>query len=96
MKQRVEQLSNVRLDILDADDRTDRQVAQMRTFIRRGVDAILVETQNTIREAGAATRAASRSGLPVLTSFVCGGDGKLLSGETITAAVESVLSLISD
>lgn len=57
-----------------------------------GVDAILVETHNTIREAVAATRAASETGLPVLTSFVCGTDGKLLSGETIAEAVRAVLA----
>ncbi len=55
-----------------------------------GVDAIGVETHNTIREAVAATRAASATGLPVLVSFVCGVDGRLLSGETIAAAVNAV------
>jgi S-methylmethionine-dependent homocysteine/selenocysteine methylase len=36
-----------------------------------GVDAILVETMNTIREAVAAARAARAVGLPCLVSFVC-------------------------
>ena len=56
-----------------------------------GVDLILVETQNTIREAIAATKAATDTGLPAFVSFVCGVDGRLLSGETVTAAVEAVL-----
>ena len=80
-------------ELVPSDKVLVREHQQMATDLAdAGVDAILVETQNTIREAVAATRAASSTGLPVLTSFVCGTDGKLLSGETITAAVESVLS----
>jgi S-methylmethionine-dependent homocysteine/selenocysteine methylase len=58
-----------------------------------GVDLILVETMNTIREAVAATRAARATGLPVLTSFVCRSDGRLFSGESVTAAVQAVAPL---
>lgn len=58
-----------------------------------GVDLILVETMNTIREAVAATAAALATGRPVLTSFVCRGDGRLFSGETVTAAVQAVQPL---
>ncbi len=57
-----------------------------------GVDVILVETQNTIREAIAATRAATDTGLPALVSFVCGADGRLLSDESISAAARAVLA----
>lgn len=56
-----------------------------------GVDCILVETMNTIRESRIATQAAAATGLPVLTSFVCGMDGQLLSGESIRAAAQSLL-----
>jgi S-methylmethionine-dependent homocysteine/selenocysteine methylase len=58
-----------------------------------GVDLILVETQNTIREAVAATTAAVKTGLPVLVSFVCGEDGRLLSGQSLTDAARAVLPL---
>jgi homocysteine S-methyltransferase len=58
-----------------------------------GVDLILVETMNTIREAVAATRAARATGLPVLTSFVCRSDGLLFSGESVTSAVQAVAGL---
>jgi homocysteine S-methyltransferase len=58
-----------------------------------GVDLILVETMNSIREAVAATRAARATGLPVLTSFVCRSDGRLFSGESVTAAVQAVAGL---
>ena len=58
-----------------------------------GVDLILVETMNTIREAVAATRAARATGLPVLTSFVCQSDHTLFSGERVTDAVQAVAPL---
>lgn len=51
-----------------------------------GADLLLVETMNTIREAAAAAQAAVATGLPVLVGFVCGRDGKLLSGESVEAA----------
>lgn len=57
-----------------------------------GVDLILIETQPTIREALAAARAAASTGLPFMVSFVCGGDGRLLSGESLPAATEAVLA----
>ena len=55
-----------------------------------GVDAILVETMNCVREAIAATRAARATGLPVIASFVCGAEAKLLSGEALDAGVAAV------
>lgn len=62
-----------------------------RNLAAAGVDGILVETQHTIREAVAATNAAAATGLPVLVSFVCGNDGRLLSGETLHDAATAVL-----
>jgi S-methylmethionine-dependent homocysteine/selenocysteine methylase len=55
-----------------------------------GVDLILCETHNSVREAHAAVRAARATGLPVLVSFVCGGGARLLSGEPLAAGVEAV------
>jgi S-methylmethionine-dependent homocysteine/selenocysteine methylase len=60
-----------------------------------GVDFVLAETHNTIREALAATRAARAAGLTVVTSFVCGRDGRLLSGESLADAARAVLLLES-
>jgi len=65
--------------------------AMAEALARSGVDLILVETHNTIREARAATRAATATGLPVVTSFVCDAGGRLLSGESLTEAVQAVL-----
>lgn len=58
-----------------------------------GVDVILVETMNTIREAVAATQAALNTGRPVLTSFVCRSDGRLFSGESVQAAAQAIAPL---
>lgn len=61
-----------------------------RNLARAGVDAILVETMNTTREAAAAVAAASATGLPVLASFVCGADARLLSGEPLADALAAL------
>lgn len=58
-----------------------------------GVDLILVETHPTLREALAATRAALSTGVPVVTSFVCGPAGRLLSGESLGEAAAEVARL---
>ena len=75
------------------DDQTLRSehAAMAQNLASADVDLILVETQNTIREAVAATRAAVATGVPTLVSFVCGADGRLLSGESLRDAVASVL-----
>lgn len=72
----------------------DTEHAQMSaTLAAAKVDAILVETMPTIREAISATSAALATGLPVLTSVVCGNDGHLLSGELLAAAVRAIDAL---
>lgn len=58
-----------------------------------GVDIILVETMNTIREAVAAATAAQRTRLPFMVSFVCGPDRRLLSGESLAEAVAALAPL---
>jgi S-methylmethionine-dependent homocysteine/selenocysteine methylase len=58
-----------------------------------GVDLLLVETMNSIVEAHAAARMAAKTGLPVIVSFVCGSDGRLLSGERVKLAAERLLDL---
>ncbi|WP_320447903.1 homocysteine S-methyltransferase family protein [Candidatus Roseilinea sp. NK_OTU-006] len=56
-----------------------------------GVDLILVETQNTIREAVAAARAAHTTGKPLWVSFTLDDENRLLSGELLPDAVRAVL-----
>lgn len=52
-----------------------------------GVDAILIETMNTTREAAAAARAARATGLPFLVSFACWEGAALLGGDPLTEAL---------
>jgi homocysteine S-methyltransferase len=58
----------------------------------------MVETMPTVAEAAIALRAALETGLPVTVGFVCGppsdqGAVRLLSGETLAAAVAAVAPL---
>ena len=55
-----------------------------------GVDAVLVETMNSTREAVAALRAARATGLPALVSFVCWEGARLLSGELLRDALAAL------
>lgn len=61
-----------------------------RHLAEAGVDLLLVETMNTAREASAAAQAALATGLPVIVSFVCGLDGRLLSGESLADATRDI------
>ena len=56
-----------------------------------GVDAILVETMNSVREAVAALRAARATGLPAFASFACWDGARLLSGDPLRDALAAVL-----
>lgn len=55
-----------------------------------GVDLLLVETMNVVREAVAASQAAKETGLPFIVSFVCTRDGNLLGGEPLADAVRAI------
>lgn len=61
-----------------------------------GVDLILIETMNTIREAEAALVEAKAVHLPVLVSFACDADGRILSGETFQDAIAALSPLRPD
>ena len=70
----------------------EREHAEMaQNLAEAGVDFILIETMNTAREAAAAAQAAAATGLPFAVSFVCRSDGRLFSGESVTAAARAVL-----
>jgi S-methylmethionine-dependent homocysteine/selenocysteine methylase len=69
---------------------------QARALAAAGVDLILAETHNSIREAEAALRAAKATGLPVAVSVVTDGAGRLLSGEPIEDAAGRLAALAPD
>jgi S-methylmethionine-dependent homocysteine/selenocysteine methylase len=64
-----------------------------RHLAEAGVDAVLVETMNTTREAVAAARAAREAGLDCIVSFVPDAGGRLLSGEPLGGALDAVAAL---
>ncbi len=65
---------------------------QAQRLAASGVDLIVVETMNSLREAIAAARAATATGLAVVLSFVSDGQGRLLSGDNLEEAVQAVLA----
>jgi S-methylmethionine-dependent homocysteine/selenocysteine methylase len=86
-----------RPDLVPDDDALAREHgAQAKFLAEAGVDLILAETLNTIREARAALAAAKATGLPVVLSLVTDGEGKLLSGETIADAARALAPLGPD
>ncbi|WKZ34471.1 MAG: homocysteine S-methyltransferase family protein [Anaerolineales bacterium] len=62
-------------------------------LIECGVDLILIETINCIREAVIMAKLAVITGAPVVVSFVCNKDGRILSGESLTEAAHELLPL---
>jgi S-methylmethionine-dependent homocysteine/selenocysteine methylase len=83
-----------RPDLVPDDAALEREHgAQARFLADSGVDLILAETHNTIREAAAALSAAKASGVPAILSLVTDGEGRLLSGETIEDAARALLPL---
>jgi len=83
-----------RPDLVPAGEALEREHAvQAESLAAAGVDGILVETQNSVRELAAAARWALATGLPVIASMVTDGRGSLLSGEPIEAAIRSLASL---
>ena len=59
-------------------------------LVEAGVDLILIETMNTVREAIAAARAAETCGVPMFISWTCASDGNILNGESLKEAVSSL------
>jgi S-methylmethionine-dependent homocysteine/selenocysteine methylase len=73
------------------DDALAREHARhARHLVGAGVDAILVETINSLREGVAAARAARDAGAELLVSFVCDRESRLLSGEPLAEALDAV------
>ncbi len=80
-----------RPDLVPGDaDLASEHAEHAENLTSSGVDAILLETMNTIREAVAAARAARARGATVLASFVCWDGATLLSGEALGDAVAAV------
>lgn len=68
----------------------DDHLYQAQYLSNLGVDILLCETVNLIREARVMAHAASEAGLPFMMSFIVNENGSLLSGESIISAVASI------
>ncbi|MDP6977517.1 MAG: homocysteine S-methyltransferase family protein [Myxococcota bacterium] len=78
-------------DRVPANDQLEAEhTAHAENLVKSGVDLILIETMNCIREAVAATAAAKQTGLPFWVSFICDPNGRLLSGEPLGSALDGV------
>src|SRR3990172_5848160 len=83
-----------RPDLVPPDDELRAEHSErIHHLVECGVDLILIETINTIREAVVMAKLATITGIPVVVSFVCNRDGKILSGETLTEAASQLLQL---
>jgi S-methylmethionine-dependent homocysteine/selenocysteine methylase len=71
----------------------DEHSERINHLVECGVDLILIETINTIREAVIVARLAVITGTPVIVSFVYDREGKIFSGETLTKAASLLLPL---
>ncbi len=86
-----------RPDLVPEQAAAEREhAAQARFLAESGVDLILAETHNTIREGLAATKAAKAAGVPVVVSLVTDGSGRLLSGESLGDTAAALLPLAPD
>jgi homocysteine S-methyltransferase len=83
-----------RPDLVPADEELRAEHAERINHLGQcGVDLILIETINTIREALIMAKLAVATGLPVVVSFVCNREGKILSGEMLAEAANQLLPL---
>ncbi|QDV30490.1 Homocysteine S-methyltransferase [Planctopirus ephydatiae] len=76
-----------------ADACLDEHSERIEHLVEGGVDVLLIETMNCIREAEVAARIAVATGLPTWVSFVCDVNGRILSGESLTYAAEILMPL---
>lgn len=80
-----------RPDLAPAEEQCRKEHAEIVAVLKEsGVDFILLESMNTIREARAACEAARAAGLPVWASFVVRENARLLSKESLAEAVRAV------
>ena len=80
-----------RPDLAPSEEDCRREHAEIVAVLKEsGVDFVLLESMNTIREARAACEAVREAGLPVWASFVVRDNAGLLSKESLAEAVQAV------
>jgi S-methylmethionine-dependent homocysteine/selenocysteine methylase len=76
-----------------ADECLAEHSERIEHLVEGGVDVLLIETMNSIREAVIAAKIAAATGLPTWVTFVCDEKGRILSGESLAHAAESLMPL---
>jgi homocysteine S-methyltransferase len=83
-----------RPDLVPSDTELKDEHAELAGRVaREGVDFLLLETMNTIREAYAACEAAMATGKEVVVSFICNTKGELYGGESLEQAIKTLAEL---
>jgi S-methylmethionine-dependent homocysteine/selenocysteine methylase len=83
-----------RPDLVPPDDQLREEHAEhAERLATAGVDFILLETMNTIREAYAACEAAMATGKDTVVSFICDRAGNLYGGESLADAIRLLTPL---
>ncbi len=83
-----------RPDLVPSDRELEGEHAELAGWLAEGgVDMILIETMNTMREAYAACAAAGATGKEMIVSFICRQDGALYGGDPLEEAVKSIEQL---
>lgn len=75
---------------MDADEAAAYHAPQIEAFAEAGADMTTAYTLNTITEAIGVARAARKAALPCAISFTVETDGRLVNGETLREAIETV------
>ncbi len=83
-----------RPDLVPTDDECRAEHSErIQHLVEAGVDLLLIETMNSIREAVIAAKLATSTGRPVWVSFACDREGRILSGESVAVAAGMLLPL---
>lgn len=84
-------------ELVPSAERCEREHDEhVELLLTLGVDFILVETMNTVREAAAALRAVSRRAAAAIVSLCPGPDPALISGEPLADAVPRLMDAGGD
>ncbi len=75
---------------MDADEAEAYHEAQIAAFVEGGADMVTAYTMNTINEAIGIARAAKAHEIPAAISFTVETNGRLVNGETLREAIETV------
>ncbi len=83
-----------RPELVPSDDECRAEHSErIEHLVDAGVDLLLIETMNSIREAVIAAKLATTTGRPTWVSFVCDREGRILSGESVAVAAQILLPL---